>query len=111
MWVIAHQSTHIPIGVLIFIQEKEVGEIHFGLAPDAQKQGFMQEAISTALCFLKKSKQLQRIETFCAADNLGSKHVLEKTGFQAIQYLPKYALFPNWSDQMQDCVRYQLLFS
>lgn len=108
MWIIADRFTQKPMGILIFMQQHDIGEIHFGIGFAFQRQGFMQEAIFTALYFFKQNKQLKKIETFSAVENIGSRQVLEKTGFQTIQYLPKHALFPNRSSQYQDCILYQL---
>ena len=37
MWIIADRLSQAPLGILIFIQNNDVGEIHFGLATHAQK--------------------------------------------------------------------------
>lgn len=111
MWIIAERISQKPMGILIFMQQNAIGEIHFGLGTAFQRQGLMQEAIRTALVFLQQSKKLSKIETFSAVENIGSRQVLEKVGFENIAVLPAYALFPNWNDQLQDCVQYRFSIS
>jgi [ribosomal protein S5]-alanine N-acetyltransferase len=110
MWIIADRKTQHPMGILIFMQHGDVGEIHYGLGQAFQGQGLMLEALLAAVQFLKYSGQLSKIETFCAKTHLSSRHVLEKAGFKHIQDLARYAIFPNLNAEPQDCVEYCLNF-
>ena len=111
MWIIANRITQQPMGILIFMQQQDIGEIHFGLVSVYQNQGFMQEAITTALLFFRQTSKLRKIETFSAIDNISSRKALEKSGFNQVQFLPSYAIFPNISSSAQDCMKYHLLFN
>lgn len=64
MWIIAERISQKPMGILIFMQQNEVGEIHFGLGTAFQRQGLMQEAIRTALVFYNKVKNFQKLKRF-----------------------------------------------
>ncbi|EXA64592.1 acetyltransferase family protein [Acinetobacter baumannii 348935] len=111
MWIIADHLTQQPMGILIFIQRHDIGEVHFGLGTPYQGQGLMCEAMTSVIQFLKQSQKLTKIETFCATEHLASRQVLEKTGFRQVQLLTAYAKFPLLGDKAQDCIQYCIIFN
>ena len=108
MWIIADHLTQQPMGILIFIQRHDIGEIHFGLGTPYQGQGLMCEAMTSVIQFLKQTKKLNRIETFCATEHLASRQVLEKTGFHKQQLLRAWTIFPLLGNDLKDCIQYIL---
>lgn len=81
MWIIADHLIQQPMGILIFIQRHDIGEILFGLGTPYQGQGLMFKAMTSVIEFLKQSQKLKKIETFCATEHLASRQVLEKQVF------------------------------
>ncbi|MFX1822500.1 GNAT family N-acetyltransferase [Acinetobacter sp. AS5] len=49
-WVIAERKSHLPIGLLTIIQQQNSSlEVHFGLGPRFQGQGYMLEAMKAVI--------------------------------------------------------------
>lgn len=53
MWIIADHLIQQPMGILIFIQRHDIGEILFGLGTPYQGQGLMCKAMTSVIQFLK----------------------------------------------------------
>ncbi len=58
------------------------GDIGYELAPDCWGQGYATEAARAMVQFGFDELQLQRIWSWCIADNIGSVRVLEKLGMR-----------------------------
>lgn len=64
-----------------------------------QGQGYMTEALSVAVKYMFHEKELHRVQAAYLPENIASKRVLEKVGFQAIGLAPAYLLIDGqWRD-------------
>ena len=59
-----------------------VKEIGYMITPDHRGKGFASEAVTMMVDFLFLDKEWQRIQAIIAEENVASKRVLEKNGFQ-----------------------------
>ncbi|PZU99446.1 MAG: GNAT family N-acetyltransferase [Pseudanabaena sp.] len=69
-------------------------EIGYALSRDYWGKGFMTEAVKAAISFGFHVMQLQRVQGYCAIENVGSARVLEKSGMQFEGVLRNY-VFKN----------------
>ena len=109
---IVEKSTAMVIGWAGYhswAQQHYRAELFYSLKADQfKRQGYMSEALEPIIAFGKNEMQLRRIEAFVATDNIPSKRLMEKFGFQKeatikhryqfgdevdADYL--YSLFPN----------------
>ncbi|WP_335954403.1 GNAT family N-acetyltransferase [Acinetobacter guillouiae] len=107
-WIIGERKTNLAMGLVMFIHKGDHGEIHFGLGGKFQGQGFMREAITAVIVYLKNNSRLKRIETFCDAENMKSRNVLIETGFTETTLLKHWAIFPALGDNKRDCLGFMI---
>ena len=100
IWMIElKDSTH--IGELCFkgLDENGVAEIGYGILENYQNQGFASEAVQAVVTWALKEPHVTAIEAETEANNIASKRVLEKCGFepngQMGQEGPRYVLRKN----------------
>ena len=70
--------------------EHGLAEVGYALSTAYQAQGLMTEALAQLLADLFSNTNLERIEARCAIDNVASRRVLEKNGFQREGHLRGY---------------------
>ena len=84
-WVISLTDSPNLIGVVClwnFTEDRRAAELGYELMPAFQKQGIMQEAISSVLHYGFEQISLDRIEAFTHKKNKNSIKLLEKNGFK-----------------------------
>jgi ribosomal-protein-alanine N-acetyltransferase len=70
--------------------EHGLAEVGYALSTAYQSQGLMTEALGQLLEDLFSNTNLERVEARCAIDNVASRRVLEKNGFQREGHLRGY---------------------
>ena len=70
--------------------EHGLAEVGYALSTAYQAQGLMTEALGQLLDDLFTNTNLERVEARCAIDNVASRRVLEKNGFQREGHLRGY---------------------
>ena len=83
-WVITLKGNPNLIGSIClwnFSKDHKVAEVGYELFPEYQNQGIMSEALNVVLDFGFNSARFNTIEAFTHKDNLGSKNLLLKYGF------------------------------
>ena len=83
IWMIElEDGTH--IGELCFkgLDEKEVAEIGYGILESYQNQGFATEAVQAVVTWAFGESDVMAIEAETDANNIASRRVLEKCGFE-----------------------------
>lgn len=87
VWTIIERRTDRPIGLfLLFNQNEEAAEIHYGLGPAFWGHGFATEAGSAVMRWIAEQSSLSEVRTICAADHDASCRVLEKIGLVRNQF-------------------------
>lgn len=84
-WVIARRTDFRLIGTICLwniVVETSTAEIGYELIPEAQGQGFMQEALEEVVAFGFQAMNLKKIEAWTHPANTASIRLLEKTGFK-----------------------------
>ncbi len=84
MWMIElKDGTH--IGELCFkgLDENGVAEIGYGISEEYQCQGFASEAVKAVLIWAFQDPKVTAVEAETDAENIASKRVLEKCGFNS----------------------------
>jgi [ribosomal protein S5]-alanine N-acetyltransferase len=81
--VIEEKSTHIPIGVVSFLQRDNhlYPDLGFALLPEYEYQGFAFEACHTFLQYLKEHTSTDIIIGIAKSNNQKSIKLLQKLGF------------------------------
>lgn len=59
-------------------------EVGFSIAEDCWGQGYASEALGAVLHYLVYDEGIARVRAWCAADNAGSRRVLEKCGMTLV---------------------------
>jgi ribosomal-protein-alanine N-acetyltransferase len=70
--------------------EHGLAEVGYALSSAYQARGLMTDALALLLSDLYRNTPLERIEARCAVDNVASRRVLEKNGFQREGHLRGY---------------------
>jgi ribosomal-protein-alanine N-acetyltransferase len=70
--------------------EHGLAEVGYALSTSFQARGLMSEALGLLLDDLFANTNLERVEARCAVDNVASRRVLEKNGFQREGHLRGY---------------------
>jgi ribosomal-protein-alanine N-acetyltransferase len=86
--LIIHKEDHIVIGELGGKggpDENGVIEIGYGIVPDYQGSGYASEIVRAFVDWLNQCPEITKVVAECAEDNIASKRVLEKTGFQLVK--------------------------
>lgn len=65
-----------------FNEDRSCAEIGFDLLPSEQRQGLMQEAVSTVITFAQEQLRLKKVEAMVRAENQASIRLLERNGFR-----------------------------
>ena len=60
-------------------------EVGYSIVPDWQGQGFATEALKKVLEYLTENEGISCVTAWCAAENAGSRRVLEKAGMQLVR--------------------------
>lgn len=90
-WIIEADGT--PAGwitLAIINWEHGLAEVGYALVPKFQRHGVMPQALRQLLELLFRKTRLMRIEARCASRNVGSRRVLERSGFQREGTLRQY---------------------
>ena len=64
-------------------------EVGFSVVPAWQGRGMATEALRKVLVYLTENEGISCVTAWCAAENTGSQHVLEKAGMQFVRTEPK----------------------
>jgi RimJ/RimL family protein N-acetyltransferase len=73
------------------------GEIGYWLRSDATGNGYMTEAVKALTHYAFDRLLMRRVEVRCDADNLASKHVIERAGFEFLTMFRNDGLKPDGS--------------
>lgn len=60
--------------------ENDQIEVGFSVVPAWQGKGYASEALTEVIKYLSENENIPCIKAWCAAENIGSKRVLEKAG-------------------------------
>jgi RimJ/RimL family protein N-acetyltransferase len=60
--------------------ENDQIEVGFSVVPAWQGKGYASEALTEVMKYLSENENIPCIKAWCAAENIGSKRVLEKAG-------------------------------
>lgn len=77
------------IGAYDYCPETGTIEVGFSIAKDYWNQGYGSEALVCILRYLTESERMSCVKAWCAADNVGSRKVLEKAGMKFIKTITK----------------------
>ena len=107
-WVIAERKSHLAIGLLTIIQQQNNSlEIHFGLGPRFQGQGYMLEAMKAVIQYFRQYLTFKSLDTFCDAEHIQAHQVLLKTGFEIVERINAYTLLPKLGNEKRDVLIFQ----
>lgn len=107
-WVIAERKSHLAIGLVTIIpQQNNSFEIHFGLGPRFQGQGYMLEAMKAVIQYFKQYLIFKSLDTFCDAEHIQAHQVLFKTGFEIVERINAYTLLPQFGNEKRDVLVFQ----
>lgn len=84
IWAIEHRSSGKVIGsacIWNIDPIRSCGEVGYGIIPDYQGKGYMQEALSSVVRYAFRSMGLRAVEAFTEESHLKSRRLLEKAGF------------------------------
>ena len=96
------------MGLLYFFNQKNHGEIHFGLGVNFHGCGYMTEALIGVIKYLKQNHVTKVVSSFCAEEHLASQNVLMKAGFKQDKDTTHWATFPMLDDQFHPCFTYRM---
>ncbi|HAS6348555.1 GNAT family N-acetyltransferase [Vibrio sp. IRLE0018] len=101
--VIAEKATHRALGIMVLKLESDVAEIHFGISQCHSGKGFASEACAVVGGALKQ-QGYKKVWSYAHIEHTASLRVLEKAGFQPARRLRSWMVFPNLSNDKQDCL-------
>lgn len=96
IWAIEHKTLHKVIGSISIWNiddEKMNGELGYGINPDYQRKGFMQEVLLKVVEFGFAELDLIEIFAYTEEDNLNSIGLLEKNNFKEVDRIEEEGYF------------------
>lgn len=88
-------------GIRCHLDDPTEAELGYELNPNHWGQGFATEAAGAMVEFAFRQLGLQRVTSWCIADNTASARVLERLGFQMQRRLPNVEYFKgSWRDTL-----------
>ena len=83
-WII--DSEDVVFGTIgAYDYEDDHNEVGFSIVRACWGQGYATEALQTVLNYLTENEGIPRVTAWCAAENAGSKRVLEKAGMRLVR--------------------------
>lgn len=80
-WAIEHQGELIgTLGAYDYDPNRSTIEVGLSIFRSHWGQGFATEVLSRVLAYLTGPERIRRVNAWCAADNIGSRRVMEKCG-------------------------------
>ncbi len=106
-WAIAHKQNNYSIGSCGFTwhSEANTAEVGYELKSELWRQGIMSEALSAILQYGFSSREIQFVIAEVMLENVASKRLLEKLGFQSQGILKKRGF---WKGKEHDLERFRL---
>lgn len=98
IWAIKDCQTHQFMGSVSlwnFNEQMDTAELGYGIMPQFQKKGYMQEAIKAVMAFGYETLQLKCIEAYTEASHLASIKLLGGLGFTHIQTIEEPGYYSN----------------
>jgi RimJ/RimL family protein N-acetyltransferase len=92
------------VGLYSLDHERRVGEVGYWLRQRARGNGFIQEAVRT-LATYATAHGVSRLEAHVAAENLSSRRVVERLGFDIAGHRTPA---PRWDGEVGDVLIYAL---
>jgi ribosomal-protein-alanine N-acetyltransferase len=108
-WVIALKETNEPIGVFIVKLQNQQAQIHFGISRNYERLGYITEAGSSVIEWLRSHNEIKEIWTECDFENYASIKVLEKLGFINMGIKKNGLYLPAFGKKARDCYRYAII--
>lgn len=85
-WVIDANGDDVVAGTIgAYDFDDDQIEVGFSICRGWQGRGFATEALKEVLKYLTENEGISRVTAWCAADNAGSRRVLEKSGMQFVR--------------------------
>lgn len=102
VFAIAEAKSNEVFGLLVLVFGSDHAEVHFGFSKRYWKQNLGDEVLKSAIRYLQ-SKNVKSIQTQPHINHQASIRLLEKNGFIRHGILKNYAVFPQMSNDRQDC--------
>jgi len=88
IWAICLRETDEIIGTISIWnlnEERNSGELGYGIFPDFRRNGFMREALDAVVSHAFDNLSLELVEAYTGEDNIPSIQFLESTAFQYVE--------------------------
>lgn len=108
IWAIEHRPTKKVIGsasIWNLDGVRSCGELGYGIIPDFQGKGYMQEALSRVVDYAFHTMGLRAVEAFTEESHLRSRRLLEKAGFVEVDIVDDPGFY---SERVYHMVVYRL---
>ena len=84
-WAVEHDGRMIgTIGAYDFDPASRSIEVGCSIERPSWGKGFAGEALAAALDYLTKQEGIRTVKAWCAADNIGSRRIMEKAGMKLV---------------------------
>lgn len=109
-WVISDTNSDFPVGVLYVMHDGVAAEVHYGIGVPFWNQGYATEAVTLATNWLLAQDAVEIVWTAVDYENMKTRRVLEKAGFEQDGVLVNWAILPAiTAEAARDALRYQRL--
>jgi RimJ/RimL family protein N-acetyltransferase len=104
-WLIELRDGSGPVGTCgIRRPQRYSVELGYCLGRQWWRQGLMSEVVPLLLDEAQRDPAVYRVYAYCHVDNVGSAGVLRRSGLTLEGRLARYGMFPNISNEPQDCL-------
>lgn len=80
-WMCCEKETKRKVGVFGLIRSKDIAEVNYLLAPEAQHRGYAGEAIQSLVIYARQNWNINKVIAEIKDDNLPSISLIKKLGF------------------------------
>jgi len=105
-WIIASLLGDEPVGILYSMVEGSAVEIHYGIGVPHWSQGIATDAVRVATDWLISQPTVFRVCTAVDCENVATRRVLRKAGFEEEGLLKSRLVLPAFGDEARDAVSY-----
>lgn len=105
-WVIIPTEVGHCVGMIALHCSPPKTEIGYVLSKKYWNQGLMTEVVSSISSWALAQEKIYRVWATCHINNMASTRVLEKSGMVKEGIIRSWAVFPNYSNEPQDCYVY-----
>lgn len=106
-WSLSERNKADVFGLFLMSIEGDAAEIHYGISYDKWGHGYVTEAGSSVMAWIRDTSRINYVSTVCDVEHAASIRVLEKIGLKKNQILKDRLCLPLKGDAKRDAYLFE----